>query len=38
MQAALQKHPKFNNPAYPEGKKYDKALQARYTAKSDFHD
>jgi hypothetical protein len=27
MQAALQKHPKFNNPAYPEGKKYDKALQ-----------
>ena len=27
MQAALQKHPKFNNPAYPEGKKYDKALR-----------
>ena len=28
MQAALQKHPKINNPAYPEGKKYDKALRA----------
>lgn len=27
MQAALQKHPKINNPAYPEGKKYDKALR-----------
>jgi hypothetical protein len=27
MQAALQKHPKVNNPAYPEGKKYDKALR-----------
>ena len=28
MQAALQKHPKFNNPAYSDGKKYDKALRA----------
>lgn len=27
MQSALQKHPKFRNPAYPEGKKYDKALR-----------
>jgi hypothetical protein len=27
MQSALQKHPKFLNPAYPEGKKYDKALR-----------